>query len=720
MERTKLRPGTRVGPYVITSLLGEGGMGRVYRARDPRLGRDVAVKVLSAVPDPDRLSRFELEARATAALAHPNIVTIFDVGTHEGAPFLVTELLEGETLRSRIAAGPIPLDQALELTLALARGTAAAHALRIVHRDLKPENVFLTRDGAPKILDFGLAKLSDASPRGDDATLNVTEAGRVLGTPAYMAPEQLRGEPADPRCDVFALGVILLEMVTGRNPFRKSSVAETLAAVLHDQPRSADVASLPSGVGRCILRCLEKNPNDRLRSADDVASALGSLLSELHRPPPAAEAPAHTAPSIAVLPFADMSPTRDQDWLCEGIAEELINALAHVDGLRVAARTSSFQFKTQAGDIAAIGARLGVATVLEGSVRKLGERLRVTVQLIDVGSGYHLWSERFDRTVADVFAIQDEISEQVATALRGILTPREKDALRLPEGAIDAYEYYLRGRQLFNRQGRATIEQAKTMFERAVELDSGYAPAWAMIAVVDCWIVEWWGGGPEVLQSADRASRRALEIAPELADAHSARGFFLTLSRRYEEAERDFQEAIRLNPHSFHAHYLYARACFAWGRIERSAELFRLAGEARTEDFQSVILLSQSLAMLGRGEEARAASEEGVRRVERQLELDPTDMRALSLGANALVEIGRNEQALAWSNRAIELFPDELSSLLNGVCVRARIGRKEEAFALLERVVERGWGKREWIERDPDYDNLREDPRFQRLLERMP
>ncbi len=473
----RFEQGASVGPYVIAEPIGAGAMGEVYRARDPRLGRDVAVKVLAAAPDADRLARFEREARATAVLAHPNIVTIFDVGVQDGVPFMVSELLEGQTLRRCLESGPMATPRALELALAAAGGMAAAHSLRIIHRDLKPENLFLTRSGTLKILDFGLAKLGpDPVAVPDLSTVDATQPGTLLGTPSYMAPEQLRGEPVDERADIFAIGAILYEMLTGQSPFRRTSAAGTLAAILHEDPPPLEArVERPAALDSLVLHCLEKDPAERFQSARDLAFALESLLSDLRRPAGATQGRTSSigASSIAVLPFADMSPTRDQDWLCEGIAEELINALTHIEGCRVAARSSSFQFRGQAADIRAVGARLGVATVLEGSVRKIGDRLRVTVQLVDVVDGCHRWAQRFDRTPADVFAIQDEIAESVATALRGILSPREKEALRRPETAVEAYEYFLRGRQHLHRWRRAAMDQARALFERAIQIDRG-------------------------------------------------------------------------------------------------------------------------------------------------------------------------------------------------------------------------------------------------------
>ena len=389
-------------------------------------------------------------------------------------------------------------------------------------------------------------------------------------------------------------------------------------------------------------------------------------------------APPPDVSAIAVLPFADMSPGRDQDYLCEGLAEELINALTQVAGLRVAARTASFQFRGIGADVREVGRHLGVGTLLEGSVRKADDRLRVTVQLIEVATGYHRWSQRFDRRLDDVFAIQDEIAECVASSLRGtVLSRREKQALLRPQTGPEAYEYYLRGRQCLPRMTEPDLKTSGEMFERAIELDPNYGPAWAGLATVHATLYEWFGGKDDDSMQAERASQRALELAPGLAEAHVARGSALSLARRYDEAAGEFEHAIRLNPNLFDAYYYFARASFARGDIERSAELFRKAADVRQEDFQSPMLLGQSLRMLGRVDEAKSASQEGVRRAERALVLNPVDGRALSLGSNHLLADGQIARALEWSQRALDLYPDDLSTLVNAACLHSQLGHKD-------------------------------------------
>jgi TolB-like protein/regulator of sirC expression with transglutaminase-like and TPR domain len=456
----------------------------------------------------------------------------------------------------------------------------------------------------------------------------------------------------------------------------------------------------------------------RHRRGYRFAAAIDDIAGTIAPDKPQAAAP--DTSTIAVLPFADMSPGRDQDYFCEGLAEELINALTHVEGLRVASRMASFQFKGPGADIRAVGLQLGVGTLLEGSVRKADDRLRVTVQLIEVATGYHRWSQRFDRTLDDVFAIQDEIAESVAASLRGdVLSPREREALLRPHTGTAAYEHYLRGRQHLPRLTQHNLKMSAEMFERAIELDATYSPAWAGLATVHATLYEWYGAKEEDLVRAEQASQRALDLAPDLAEAHVARGCALALSRRYVEAAREFEDAIGLNPHFFDAYYYFARSSFASGDIQRSADLFRKAADVRQEDFQSPMLLGQSLRMLDRPEEGLAASQEGLRRAEHVLALNPVEGRALSMGSVHLLVDSQPERAMEWSERSLSLYPDDMGTLINGACLRARLGRKEEALDLLERVFARGWGKRDWIEHDPDYDSLRDDPRFKRLLARL-
>jgi adenylate cyclase len=423
--------------------------------------------------------------------------------------------------------------------------------------------------------------------------------------------------------------------------------------------------------------------------------------------------------AIAVLPFADMSPGRDQDHLCEGLAEELIDALAHIEGLRVAARTSSFRFRGS-HDLREIGGKLGVGSVLEGSVRKSGDRLRITVQLIDVASGYHKWSEKFERSAADLFAVQDEIAETVAGLLRGgALNARERRALHRQPTAIETYECFLRGRQRMHNWRQPDMDEAREFYRRAIALDAEYAPAWAGLAMLHALLYEWWGSSDQDLAQADRASRIAMELGPELADAHLARAYTLSNLGRYDQAREHFEAAIRINPNLFDAYYYYGRAAFAAGDTARSIELWHRGADVRRDDCECPFFEAQALRKLGRHEEAGPINLECIRRAERLLELNPQNARVLSLISGALVYDGQEQRAHEWVTRAERLFPDDMAVVINSALIHTHLGLRQEALDRLERMFGKGWGKKGWIDNDPDYDPLREEPRFKAMMERL-
>ena len=420
--------------------------------------------------------------------------------------------------------------------------------------------------------------------------------------------------------------------------------------------------------------------------------------------------------SIAVLPFINMSNDAEQEYFCDGISEEIINALAQLGNLRVIARTSAFTFKNKNVDAREIGRMLDVQTLLEGSVRKAGKQLRITTKLVKTSDGSQLWSNKYDRELEDIFSIQEDIAEKVATSLRGVLTDEEKDSIRRPETSVEAYEYYLKGHQHFLQ---IDLKNAVTMFEKAIKIDPDYALGYTGLADAHSWLYEWEGGNKIDLIAAERYSWTALSLAPNLCESHSSRGYVLTLSKKYFEAEKEFEEAIKLNPNSFNTYYLFARACFAHGQAEKSAELFKKASEVRLEDYQSVLFRAQSLRVLGK-EEANEVVIEGIKRARKQLELNPTDARILSLVSGSLSEIGERDEAYEWMNKALQLYPNDAGVLLNGACLFAKGNEKEKALDLLESAVGKGFGKRDWVEQDPDYDSLRDEPRFKALVEKLP
>jgi TolB-like protein/Tfp pilus assembly protein PilF len=422
-------------------------------------------------------------------------------------------------------------------------------------------------------------------------------------------------------------------------------------------------------------------------------------------------------PSVAVLAFSDMSPEKDQEYFCDGIAEDIINHLGQMGGLRVASRTSSFSFKGKPEDVRAIGRKLGVATVLEGSIRKAGSHLRITVQLIGVEDGYHLWSERYDRELKDVFAIQDEISRSVAAALKITLSPRESDAIsRIPTTDLQAYEYYLRGVQFFYQYKRRSIEFALRMFSQAIELDPGYARAWAGIADCCSWLFMYAGSHETHREEADSASRKAIDLDPESAEAHASRGLALSLKGQYEQAEKALDAAIRLGPRLFEGYYFYARVAFIQGKLEKAIELYEKSSEVDPQDYQAPLLVAQIYADLGYPAEAEASRRRGIRIAEAKLKLNPDDARALYMGANGLVALGDKEQGLEWARQALAMDPDEPMVLYNVACIQSLAGQTEDALCSLEKAVRNGLTQKGWVEHDSNLDPLRSHPRYQDLI----
>jgi TolB-like protein/tetratricopeptide (TPR) repeat protein len=723
-----LRPGAAVGRFELVAEIGRGGFGVVWEARDRELGRSVAFKAVrpggGAGGREERLLR---EAEAAARLSHPNIVTLFDVGRCPEGPYLVLELLHGATLARRLEAGPLPAADALRVATDVARGVAHAHRLGVVHRDLKPANVFLCEEGAVKILDFGLAH-AFGRRRADG------------GTPAYMAPEQWAGAPEDERTDVFAMGVLLHQMLAGELPFAEAGARRWRA------PRRLEVADAP-GLGELVASMLRKDPVKRPRDGARVLEALGAVARALEgRQVAAPAAPRRRVPaaggaeprrsrradsassrdalaSIAVLPFTDLSPGKDQDYFCDGVAEEILNALCAVPGLRVAARGSSFQFKGRSVDAREVGRVLGVATLLEGSVRKAGNRMRITAQLVSAGDGYQLWSETFDRGLEDVFATQEEIAQSVVRALElQRARPAEGRLTRVGTRNPQAYEMYLRGRKFLMTHGETMLRLARQMFRGAIELDPRFAQAHAGLADAAFMMIQW--NFDLEHAEARRAealaeSEEALRLDPGLAEAHVSRANVLSLLGRADDAERDFRRALELNPSLADACYFYARHLFEAGRLRDAAEMFEEAARKNPEDYASLCLLVSVRLGLGEGERATATARRAVAAVERRLRLDPEDVRALYLGAGAYVRVGERERGLECLARALDLYPDDLATLYNAACLYVVLGEHGRALDALDRAVATGRGSRKWLENDRDLDPLRADPRFAAILARI-
>jgi serine/threonine protein kinase/Tfp pilus assembly protein PilF len=761
-----LEAASRLGPYEIVAPLGAGGMGEVYRARDTRLGREVAVKVLPEpfARDPDRLARFEREARAVAALSHPNILAIHDYGTHGAVTYLVMELLEGQTLRSRLAKRALPWREAIEVGGAVADGLAAAHLKGIIHRDVKPENLFLTSDGRVKILDFGLARVETKSPVGSETGPYLpaqTDPGTVMGTVGYMSPEQIRGLIVDARSDIFSLGCVLYEMVSGRRPFQRKTVADTSAAILHDEPR--DLANLgiqaPPGVEHAIRLCLAKRPADRFPSAQECASALRAVLSEsgesqglLPTRPLGKQAQPRrrkAIDSLAILPLANASGDANSDYLSDGMTESIINMLSRLPKLRVMARSTVFRYKGRDVDLQEVGRTLNVRAVLSGRVLQQGRRLVVNTELVDVADGAQLWGEHYDRALSEILAVEEAIAQEITAKLRPRLTGDQKKPLRRAcTTNTEAYQLYLKGRYHWNKRSEEGFRKSIQHFEQAIEQDPAFALAWAGLADAYHQLGCWGNVVPhDACLKAEAAARKALEFDPALAEAHASLG---TIKREYSYdlagAERDFQRAIELNPNYATAHHWYGECLGCMGRHAQAiAELQR----AQQLDPLSLIIN----AALGRhGYFFARQHDRAIDQCLKTLEMDSGFWVAHMFLGLIYAHTGQHGEALAEFQKARVL--DDNVEILAGLgfayglsgqraeaekalgellamskqryvmsisiaLVYTGLGDKDQAFAWLAKAYENRNGWLSEIKADPTFDSLRSDPRFAQLLKNI-
>ena len=731
--------GKTISHYRIIEKLGEGGMGIVYKADDLILERPVALKFLSprAMGTEEDQERFVHEAKAAASLNHPNICTIYEIASADGKTFIAMEYVEGEDLRTRMRHAPLSLDEALTIAADIGRGLAAAHEKGIVHRDIKPANIVVTPARAVKIMDFGLAHIAGGA--------QLTQPGTTLGTVSYMSPEQARGDDIDGRTDIWSLGVVLYEMLTGRRPFvgdRDIAVIYSILNTGYERPTTLR-SDLPRELDDCMKKMLAKNRDNRYRNASEAAGDLFALLvlAEGGSMTRHIAAAALTQPSIAVLPFANLSADPAQEYFCDGMAEEIINSLAQLGGLRVVARTSSFAFKGKNEDIREMGRQLGVETLLEGSVRRAGNRLRVTTQLINVVDGCHLWSERFDREMEDVFAIQDEISLAVTDALKLRLLGEEKSkVVKRHTENFKAYRAYLKGRYHWFIRSSSDIEKAIEYLKEAVTIDPEYALAYAGLA--DCYGVLsiYRPVAPEeVYPKAKAAAMKALELDDSLAEAHAALACIMS---NYEwdwaGAKREIKRAIALNPGYATAYQWAAEGLIALGRFDEAVEMMNKARELDPLSIFMNARVGMAFYYARRYDEAKAI-------LETTLEVDPSFAQAryfLSLvysmegRYDEAIEIIPGESFRAWvavlhvlngdTDRAHAVMNDVLSRGSGGYAwpsVRASfcfaLGDLDGCFEWLEKAVEEKDPRLQNMLRSPFTDSLRDDPRFNAILEKM-
>ena len=731
-------------------------MGEVYRARDSKLDREVAVKVLPEIMAKDRLAlaRFEREAKAVAALSHPNILAIFDFGHHDGLAYAVMELLQGQTLRDTLDSGILPRRQAIDLALQIAKGLGAAHEKGIVHRDLKPENLFVTRDGQIKILDFGLAKRLELVPN-DDLTNSPTEdprtaTGLVMGTLVYMSPEQARGEVVDHRSDIFSFGAIFYEMLAGRKAFRRESAAETVAAILTTEPPDLTGASggISVGIAEIVRHCLEKTPERRFQSARDLSFHLQQLATGAMDSEPGS-APARV-PTVAVLPFRNFSSDPESEFFTDGITEDVIANLSKIRSLKVISRSSVMAFKKREQSLREIGRALGAGTILEGSVRRAGNRVRIVAQLVDARTDENLWAETYDRDLVDIFAIQTDVATQIAASLQAELSPDESTRLqRRPTHNVHAYQLYLQGRYAFFKSTEEGYRQAIGYFEQAIAEDPELALAHVGLALLYEELGTGQGSGAMesrvAFAKAKEAVAKALEIDDELGEAHGvAATLRFMCDYDWVGAEEEFRVALRLSPGSADIHDRYGWMCSALQRFDESIRFVKRAQEldplAHASDVATELLRS------GRYEEARdlaaravafdprltrghsnlgwanlflGNSAEGIASLERAVALTPESTLFQAQLGEAYAMAGRIDDAREVLRNLHALAQERHVSPYHFAYVYAGLGESDAAIDWLEKAYDQRAGAIYGIKGSFLFAGLRSHPRFQALLRKM-
>jgi serine/threonine protein kinase/tetratricopeptide (TPR) repeat protein len=737
-----LSAGTKLGPYEILALVGAGGMGEVYRARDPRLNRVVAIKVAAA----QFSERFEREAKTIAALNHPNICQVYDVGPD----YLVMEFIEGAPL-----AGPLNPGVALRNAMQIADALSAAHARGITHRDLKPANILVTASGI-KLLDFGLAQLShngDGPEWQTDATgtIGLTQAGTILGTAAYMSPEQAEAKAVDARSDIFSFGLVLYEMLSGRRAFTGDSAIAIMAAVLHKEPAPLP---LPPSIQNILTRCLQKSPAARFQSMAEVKDALLAATSGISwsgamplAPLETQSLPIERTPSIAVLPFANMSRDQEDEFFSDGLAEEIINALTQVPELKVIARTSAFAFKGKNEDIRKIAETLGVSSILEGSVRRAGARIRVTAQLIRAEDGTHLWSQRYESEMTDVFAIQDEISAAIVKQLQLNLTGHS--LVKRAATNVAAYEATLQGRHHLTKYTPASIDRGRQCFERAIALDPEYAPAHAGLAEYHVWQAGIGSADPlQVLPLGRQTALRALELDPALPEAHAIAGQICAeLDYDWAASEQHYRRAIASNPASAAVRFSFGYWCLRpTGRIAEALSELARARELDPLSLSCTVSRAYLLSFTGRYEEAANEARAA-------FDIDPNFSMAQLVLSYLLACQGRFQEAIQLAERALQIhgrYPLSLvyvgATLALAGCrdaaqdivaeleemaaktycaagplavVNSALGNLDEAFRWASRAIDQRDPQLLGLKSTPLFENLRSHPRYPALLQRM-
>jgi non-specific serine/threonine protein kinase len=715
---------SNISHYQITGTLGRGGMGVVYKAIDQKLQRTVAIKSLfpESVGDESLRKRLMAEARAASRLSHPNICTIYEVDEADGILFIAMEYVTGHTLNEEIRNGPIDIERGLDIALQIAAGLDKAHRENIVHRDIKPSNIALPKDEPVKILDFGVARilsridgdsLSGALTQQD----NLTQAGQIVGTVAYMSPEQLNAEEVDARTDIFALGVLLYEMLSGKPPFRGTSLVQLMSSILKDEPEplSGTRTTFPRDLDRIIAKTLAKNRDNRYATMKDLQNDLLRLKDQLKGPTPGKQ-----QESIAVLYFENLSGAGEQEYLRDGMTEDIITELSKVERLRVFPRSAVMSYRDKEVTAPQVGRHLNASHVLAGSLRHAGNRVRITAQLIESDGGHTVWAERYDRELRDVFDLQDEIARSIAKALSIKLSPMEEEAFaRKPIDNPEAYDHYLRGRRFFRRGTKKDMQSAVEMFQQAVALEPNFALANAGLGHAYGQIHRYHDQNPEWLAKGVEACEQAMRLEPNLPEALSARAFLFYAHERYEMAIQYARMALERKKDCEGAYYILGSALFITDRLKEAAELADRAIEISGDDYNTYLPYSSVFRKLKEWEKASRLREQQTRVLQWQIEWAPENVRARILLAGNYANVGDSDNAVKELEKAIAASSHDASTLYNAACTYSVLGLKEEALSMLKQAIENGYWHFDLIARDPDFENLYDEPAFQLLINKQ-
>jgi len=703
--------GRRVSHYEIVARVGKGAMGVVYKARDTNLERIVALKFLArdALSDRARKERFLNEARCAAAISHPNICTIYEVDAFEGETFISMEFVEGESLEKKIASGKLTVADSARIASRIARGLQAAHAKGIVHRDIKPSNIMITRSAGVKITDFGIAKLLKAS--------SVTRAGTTLGTVAYMSPEQTRGDPLDHRTDIWSLGVVLYEMLTGERPFESDYEAALVYSIQHEDPKPIRSLnpSVPDPLARVVLQALVKDRDLRTQNAKRFVEDLKASTAS------GGEAREETERTIAVLPFKNISPESESDYFSDGLTEELTINLSRLKNMGVVSRTTSMRFKGTDKDIRSIGRHLGVRYILEGSVRRHKEDLRISARLVDVASDTQLWAETYKGRLADVFDIQESVSRQIADALRIQLTPSERVVLS-KRSTLDpeAFDLCLRARDFLYQTTRAKLRIAVDLFEKAIEIDPRYAAAYAGLGETYATLYQNYERSPDLVDTAIESSLKAIMYDDSLSEAHAALSLSYFHKGDLDAALEEGKKAIELDPHNFLGYWILGRIYHTSDRDREATECLEKVIRLNPDFYTAYMDLRMCYERLGEERKYRDTVRAVLEVYPRYLLKHPDDGRAYIFYATDLAQAGRLDEAKVQAAKALELSPSDPLMLYNCACFYARMGEKELSLKSLRAAVESGFENYEWIERDADLESIRSEAGYEELMKGKP